>query len=486
MKFGLNDTIIEAIQKVFEINASIDEVIVFGSRAKGNYKEGSDIDLAVKGRNISFDDILKLHGQLDDLNLPYKIDLLDCASNKEPALKEHIDRVGIVFYERWKNIKFGQLLERPVRNGLYKKKEFHGKGVKIVNMGELFAYPRLSDVGMKRIELTEKEKKKFLLRNGDLLFARRSLTAEGAGKCSLVYNITEETTFESSIIQARPDSKSFSSEFIYYYFNSPYGKYLLNTILRQVAVSGITGTDLMDLVIKIPDKNLQTTISGIFSSLDDKIDLLQRQNKTLEQLAETLFRQWFVEEDNDFEEKSLDKIAEFLNGLACQKYPLKSNEEGLPVIKIRELRAGITDNSDIATNDIPAKYLVKDGDMLFSWSGSLDVVLWSGGKGVLNQHLFKVSSNDFPQWFYYLWVKRYLPEFQAIAENKATTMGHIQRHHLTSAMVLVPSKNKLREMDETVSPLFQKIKINSQQIKALTKLRDALLPKLISGEVRVN
>lgn len=181
----------------------------------------------------------------------------------------------------------------------------------------------------------------------------------------------------------------------------------------------------------------------------------------------------------------MDKIAEFLNGLACQKYPAKPNEEGLPVIKIRELRTGITDTSDIATNNIPEKYLVENGDMLFSWSGSLDVIIWSGGTGVLNQHLFKVSSTEFPQWFYYLWVKQHLPEFQAIAENKATTMGHIQRHHLSSAIVLVPLKNELNEMDEIINPLFRKMKRNSQEKNTLTDLRDSLLPKLMSGEVRV-
>src|SRR6478609_6176004 len=107
MKFGLSENTIESIQKVFEENRKVDEVIIFGSRAKGNYREGSDIDLAVKGRNISFDDILKLLGKLDELNLPYKIDLIDYATIKDKDVVEHIDRVGIVFYERWRKYKLG-------------------------------------------------------------------------------------------------------------------------------------------------------------------------------------------------------------------------------------------------------------------------------------------------------------------------------------------------------------------------------------------
>lgn len=252
------------------------------------------------------------------------------------------------------------------------------------------------------------------------------------------------------------------------------------------AYPSLTPNIILDFEILLPPLSLQTAIASILSSLDDKIDLLHRQNKTIEQMAETLFRQWFVEGvDESWEEKGLDEIAEFLNGLACQNFPVLPNEVGLPVIKIKEMRTGITDASDFATNGVPEKYIVEDGDMLFSWSGSLDVILWSGRKGVLNQHLFKVSSTEFPQWYYYFWVKHHILEFQGIADDKATTMGHIQRHHLSNAMVVVPPKYKLQEMDEVINPIFQKIKSNTAQIRTLTQLRDTLLPKLMSGEVRV-
>src|SRR5690606_2794961 len=122
---------------------------------------------------------------------------------------------------------------------------------------------------------------------------------------------------------------------------------------------------------------------------------------------------------------------------------------------------------------------------LFSWSGSLDVVLWFGGNGVLNQHLFKVTSHEFPQWFCYFWIKYHLEEFKGIAEDKSTTMGHIQRHHLSQAKVLIPNNEDLKNMNEVISPVFQKLKLNQIQIQTLTKLRDALLPKLLNGEVRV-
>ncbi|MFN8342909.1 MAG: restriction endonuclease subunit S [Cyclobacteriaceae bacterium] len=271
--------------------------------------------------------------------------------------------------------------------------------------------------------------------------------------------------------------------FAYYWFKD----IDINSMDSGSAIPSTSRDEVYDLDISLPPLTEQTAIAEVLSSLDDKIDLLHRQNQTLEQLAETLFRQWFVEEaEESWEEKSLDEIATFLNGLACQKYPPNQNELGLPVIKIKEMKAGISESSDRATAEVDAKYLVHDGDMLFSWSGSLDIVLWSGGVGVLNQHLFKVSSEVYPQWFYYFWTQLHLVDFRGVAEDKATTMGHIQRHHLSDAKVLVPTKSELDKIDNQINPLFLKIKSNSTQIRTLTQLRDTLLPKLVSGEVRVH
>ena len=387
----------------------------------------------------------------------------------------------------WKDVVFGDLLAEPVRNGIYKQKEFHGRGAKIVNMGELFTHPRLKNVDMKLVELTDAEKKKCLLREGDLIFARRSLTAEGAGKCSIVKEMTEETTFESSIIRARPNQEKSVPDFLYYYFNSPYGKYLLGTILRQVAVSGITGSDLMELVLKIPNAQEQKAIAAVLSSLDDKIDLLHRQNRTLEAMAATLFRQWFVEEaQENWETRPLSSIANFLNGLACQKFPPKNELEKLPVLKIRELSSGISEASDWATSEVKPEYIVEAGDVIFAWSASLMVKVWDGERCVLNQHLFKVTSTEFPKWFYLMWCKHHLAEFISISASHATTMGHIKRGDLDAAMVNVPSPDELKDMSEQMTPLLDKQIVIAKQLRLLETLRDTLLPKLMSGEIRVS
>ncbi|MBS1943389.1 MAG: restriction endonuclease subunit S, partial [Bacteroidetes bacterium] len=172
-------------------------------------------------------------------------------------------------------------------------------------------------------------------------------------------------------------------------------------------------------------------------------------------------------------------------GVACQKYPAKDPANRLPVLKIKELSTGITDSSDWATSEIDPKYHVVAGDVIFSWSATLMVKLWDGPKAVLNQHLFKVTSDEFPKWFYFMWTKHHVDEFVAIAESHATTFGHIKRGDLDEAMVLVPGPERLKEMTGVMDPLFEKHITNSAQIKSLTALRDTLLPKLMSGEVRV-
>jgi len=281
--------------------------------------------------------------------------------------------------------------------------------------------------------------------------------------------------------------KNVDKDFLFYLF--------ANNEFVDLATQGASGTRMpradwnfmKETVWLIPESlEGQKAIAAILSSLDDKIDLLHRQNKTLEAMAETLFRKWFIEEaKEDWEEKPLDQIANFLNGLPCQKYPPKNDIEKLPVLKIKELRSGISENSDWATIDVPKEYIVNNGDVIFSWSGSLLVKIWNGGKCILNQHLFKVTSDNYPKWFYFFWIKYYLKEFISISESKATTMGHIKRSDLSNSYVVIPSLKELQEFDTRISPLIDKLILNNEQIRTLENLRDTLLPKLMSGQVKV-
>lgn len=243
---------------------------------------------------------------------------------------------------------------------------------------------------------------------------------------------------------------------------------------------------IMNWEISLPSLPTQRRIAAILSSLDDKIDLLHRENATLEQMAETLFRQWFVAEaKEEWKEKPLSSIAIFLNGLACQKYPPKNEIDKLPVLKIRELSSGIGNDSDWATTDVGSEYIVHAGDVIFAWSASLMVKIWDGEDCILNQHLFKVTSDKYPKWFYYFWCKHHLDEFISIAQSHATTMGHIKRNDLDTAMVLVPSDEELLSMTEKIEGILQKKEQNNKQIQTLIQMRDGLLPKLMSNEINI-
>lgn len=213
-------------------------------------------------------------------------------------------------------------------------------------------------------------------------------------------------------------------------------------------------------------------------------------NKNLLEQAQSVFYQEFISINSipeGWKESSLLGIADYLNGLAMQKYRPKIDEQGLPVLKIKELRQGSCDtNSELCSPSIKPEYIVHDGDVIFSWSGSLLVDFWCGGTCGLNQHLFKVTSSVYDKWFYYAWTNYHLQKFVAIAADMATTMGHIKREELSKAKVLVPSQNDYDRIGSLLAPVYDLVISNRIENCRLVSLRDELLPKLMSGEIDVS
>lgn len=275
--------------------------------------------------------------------------------------------------------------------------------------------------------------------------------------------------------------------FVYYTFlTDDFQSHLLN-IATGTTIQNVPLKGLRESIILLPPLDEQKRIASILTSIDDKIDLLHRENATLEVMAETLFRQWLIEEAKEhWNEMPLTKIANFTNGLACQKYPPKNDIDKLPVLKIRELANGISSDSDYATTEVANEYMVHAGDVIFAWSASLMVKIWDGEDCILNQHLFKVTSDSFPKWFYYCWCKYHLNEFITIAQSHATTMGHIKRGDLENAMVLVPSNNELKVMSDRFDCIIQKLENNNKEICTLIQTRDNLLPKLMNREITIH
>ena len=352
--------------------------------------------------------------------------------------------------------------------------------------------------------------KKGFAKEGDILLTHKASIGRTAivPKLNVEYIVlTPQVTYYRVLDETR-----LNNLYLMYYFNSVEFQNLLATFSGSGSTRAYIGiTEQLNLSIKFPPIILQKQIAEILSSLDDKIEINNKINQELETLAQTLFKQWFIDFefpnengepykssgsemlDSELGEipkgwkvDSLDNIAEFLNGLALQKFPPESDYEFLPVIKIRELRQKDTSNSDKASVNIPEKYIIEDGDVLFSWSGSLMIDFWTNGKGALNQHLFKVTSKEYPKWYYYLWTKHHLSEFIEIAESKATTMGHIQRQHLTNAKVVIPTENTILNFSLVFEPIISKIIDNRIECGDLINLRDKLLSKLISGELSIN
>jgi type I restriction enzyme S subunit len=315
------------------------------------------------------------------------------------------------------------------------------------------------------------------------LFSGESILLPRKGSLANIMLTSGDIWTVDTIYYTEVDESKVNIKFLFYYLSILNLSYLDS----GSTIPSMTMGAYNNLEINLPPLSAQKKVAEILGALDEKIALNRQTNQTLESLATTLFQKTFLAspEKEKWKEKSLDEIAEFLNGLAMQKYPKIEGKPTLPVIKIREMTSGITDNTDIANAEIPSQCIVNDGDLLFSWSGTLIVKFWFGGQGALNQHLFKVTSEKYPEWFVYLWLQHHLAEFIRIAKSKATTMGHIQRQHLKNAKVLIPPAEELRELDVTFAPLISQQKALSVETQTLTTLRTTLLPKLISGEIRL-
>ncbi len=356
------------------------------------------------------------------------------------------------------------------------------------------------------------------LEAGDILFARRGVQATGHIGCIREAEVGFLCGTGAIRLRVKRHDSSVSPDFLSHVLANPASVEWFKFHAIGATMPNLNEGIIRSFPLQLPPIAEQRAIAHILGTLDDKIELNRRMNETLEAIARVLFQSWFVDfepvhakaEGRDlclpkpladffptrfvdselgeiperWEVKSLDDIARFLNGLALQKYP-PMEERWLPVIKIAQLRAGNTRGADRASADLEPDYIVQDGDILFSWSGSLECVLWAGGPGALNQHLFKVTSPDFPSWLCYLGIHHHLDEFRHIAAGKATTMGHIQRHHLSDAMLPVPPTKLLRAMDLVFQPILESTWRRTVQSRTLAGLRDALLPKLISGELRL-
>ena len=279
-------------------------------------------------------------------------------------------------------------------------------------------------------------------------------------------------------------------DYVYYQLQSPHFRSYISSMATGSTIRHISLKTMRNYCFPLPCYETQKKISRILKSIDDEISTNSQINDNLLEQAQSIFTQEFLSLDSlpdGWQQSSLLGIADYLNGLAMQKYRPKDNEQGLPVLKIKELRQGACDSSsELCSPSIKPEYIVHDGDVIFSWSGSLLVDLWCGGTCGLNQHLFKVTSSKYNKWFYFAWTNHHLEKFAAIAAGMATTMGHIKREELAKAEVLIPSQSDYDRIGSLLAPIYDLVIANRIENRKLASLRDELLPRLVSGQLDVS
>lgn len=465
MTFGLEQHIIDNIVAVFEANSRIDKAYVFGSRAKGNFRPDSDIDIAVKGLDLSFDDILKLSSAVAEKCLSIKIDLIDYESIKEPDLKDHIDRVGIEFYGRWKKSNLGDFINLKRGYDLPSQNRIAGT-IPIFSSSGITDFHHLS------------------MKNGPGVITGRY------GTIGKVF-YSENPYWPLNTTLYVQDFKGNDPKFVYYFLQSfDFEKYS-----DKSAVPGINRNEIHKESISFPPVSEQIEIATLLSCLDNKIDLLKRQNNTLEQLSETLFRQWFVEEaENNWAIEKLGEVFDIGIGRTPprkEQHWFTTNATDIKWASIKDMGSSgvyIEAVSEYLTPQAVEVFsipIIPKNTVMLSFKMTIGRLAISTEKMVSNEAIAHFKQKDdsslFPE-FLYLFLKTYswveLGSTSSIVES-------INSQMIKEIEMVIPNKQKLNDFKYLIKPYFNRIRANQTQISALTQTRNMLLPKLMSGEVRV-
>ncbi|MBY6757218.1 restriction endonuclease subunit S [Clostridium botulinum] len=403
-------------------------------------------------------------------------------------------------------IKFGELYKICSRNGVSKPRKVRGSGYKMVNMGELFKYDRITNISMEKVPLTQGEIERTLLEKNDLLFARQSLVASGAGKCSIMLEVTEETTFESHLIRVRLDESRCNPMYYYYYFCSNISG--MTSIVSQCAQAGIKGSDLEKLEVIYPKLEVQNKIVKILSAYDDLIENNLKRIKLLEESAELIYKEWFV----NFRFSGYEKC-EVVNGIPDKwkvgkvsdiavldsGYAFKSKdfqEQGNPIIKIKNI-----ENNSINTMDCDcveksiveklSKFKLECGDLLIAMTGAtvgkIGIMPRIQKDYYLNQRVGRIKSKydfDIASYIFCLFNSDFISN-SIINIAKGAAQPNISTAEIGNIEILLPEQKVLYDFEKSCSYLLKSRLNLIEQNEKLKEARDILLPKLIMGEIEV-
>lgn len=400
----------------------------------------------------------------------------------------------------WKEVRLGDVCDL-IAGFAFKAKDFGEFPTKVIKIGDIKP-PFVDYVGQVGVDISNYDinrLSKYTVKYGDYVLAMTGATIGKVGK----YISKNFSYINQRVLKFSPKQNVDADYINYIICSNIFAKYVVNYVDSESAQPNISASTISKFAFQIPsEKDDQRRIASILSSLDRKIELNNKINADLEKMAQAIFKNWFVDfepfKDGKFVDSELGmipegwkvgrltEIASYMNGLAMQKFPPENNEDSLPVLKIKELGQGFCGtDSDRCSCNIKDECKIHNGDVIFSWSGTLLVDVWCGGDCGLNQHLFKVTSKDYPKWFYYYWTKHHLQEFIHIAKDKAVTMGHIKRGHLEEALVAIPDNDSMERAHELFEPILSKMISLRLENSRLSLLRDTLLPRLMSGELEV-
>ena len=402
----------------------------------------------------------------------------------------------------WKEVRLGDIVS--IKSGLAYKGAFIGKGENILlGMGCVSFKDKFLFSGARPYEADCDDK--YCVEPGDIVLATRQQSDNLpilAMPAIIPSSLKAKKIIYGTNLYKVENHSEVTNDFLFWQLKTPDYIDYISSVKTGSVVRMVTKKNVEDYVFRCPPKEVRDRISKLLWGLDRKIELNNKINADLEEMSQAIFKNWFVDfepfKDGKFVDSELGmipegwkvgrltEIASYMNGLAMQKFPPENTEDSLPVLKIKELGQGFCGtDSDRCSCNIKDECKIHNGDVIFSWSGTLLVDVWCGGDCGLNQHLFKVTSKDYPKWFYYYWTKHHLQEFIHIAKDKAVTMGHIKRGHLEEALVAIPDNDSMERAHELFEPILSKMISLRLENSRLSTLRDTLLPRLMSGELEV-
>jgi type I restriction enzyme S subunit len=375
-------------------------------------------------------------------------------------------------------VPFGSLYAEPVRNGLTRPTSVRGDGYRMVNMGELFAYDRIGEQEMERVQLNERELQVATLEEGDLLFARSSLKVEGTGKCSFVQSMPEVTTFESHLIRARLDRTKADPRFYFYFFQSYHGRATVLSIAKQVGAAGLPGSKLAGLGVPQPVLTIQSRIAEILAAYDNLIENNRRRMALLEDSARQLYREWFVRLRFTGHEHT-----RITNGVPVGWERMLLGDRVVlnygKALKAEDRADGLVpvygSSGIVGTHE---KALTAAPGIVVGRKGNVGSVYWCSKDYWPIDTVFFVDTDTSNLWLYYAF------QHMHFMSTDGAVPG-LNRDFAYSRPLLIPEPRIVRDFLETAGPLHEQIgKLNEANDK-LRVGRDLLLPRLMSGEISV-